>query len=117
MSYSVINDKKLVDFTHLFLQVAKKATVLKRRKSNETRKSQKLEENARNASIQSTNGAGNCEIETEEPCFNEMESNVSSKQGKFLSLNFQHYAYEAILKLSFVLIVPINAIFLVFKKL
>ena len=92
MSYSVINDKKLVDFTHFFLQVAKKATVLKRRKSNETRKSQKLEENARNASIQSTNGAGNCEIETEEPCFNEMESNVSSKQGKFLSLNFQHYA-------------------------
>ena len=70
--------------------------MLKRRKSNETRKSQKLEENARNASIQSTNGAGNCEIETEEPCFNEMESNVSSKQGKLLSLNFQHYANEAI---------------------
>ena len=105
--------KNKVDFAYLFLQVAKKATVLKRRKSNETRKSQKLEEDTRNASIQSTNGP----IETEEACFNEMESNVSSKQGKFLSLNFQHYAYEAILNLSFVLIVPINAIFLLFKKL
>ena len=84
---SINNDEKLSWF-YFFLQVAKKATVLKRRKSNETRKSQKLEENARNASIQSTNGAGNCEIETEEACFNEMEPNVSSKQGKFLNLNF-----------------------------